>query len=155
MTDDLQKLEDWVGPLLRSLQPAQRTRLARAVGAGLRRSQQKRIASQQNPDGSPFAPRRPANPKRAKKGAIKRRAMFAKIRQAKHLRIRATPNDVAVGFVGRVSRIATVHQEGRADAVSRGGPRVTYARRQLLGFTDADQQLIRDLILDHLSSAVL
>jgi len=39
--------------------------------------------------------------------------MFAKIRQARHLRVRAKPNEVAVGFTERVSRIAMVHQEGR------------------------------------------
>jgi phage virion morphogenesis protein len=152
MTDDLQRLEDWAGPLLRQLQPAQRTRLSRVIGTALRRTQQKRISAQQNPDGSPYAPRRPATPRRAKAGNIKRRAMFAKIRQAKHLRIRATPQDVTVGFVGRVTRIAQVHQEGRTDNVSRGGPRVTYARRELLGFSAADEALVRELILDHLGS---
>ncbi|WP_269792406.1 phage virion morphogenesis protein [Stenotrophomonas sp. Iso1] len=155
MTDDLQRLEDWAGPLLRQLQPAQRTRLSRAIGTALRRSQQKRIAAQQNPDGSPYAPRRPATPRRAKAGSIKRRAMFAKIRQAKHLRIRATPQDVTVGFMGRVTRIAQVHQEGRTDSVSRGGPRVTYARRELLGFSAADEQLVHELILDHLGNQTL
>ncbi len=76
--------------------------------------------------------------------------MFAKIRQARHLRVRANPSEVAVGFTGRVLRIAMVHQEGRADSVSKGGPCVTYQRRQLLGFTSSDEQLIRDLILDQL-----
>ncbi len=155
MTDDMQRLEDWAAPLLRRMQPVERTRLARAIGTALRRSQQKRIGAQLNPDGSPFVPRRPVAPRRAKAGAIKRRAMFAKIRQAKHLRIRATPQDVSVGFVGRVARIAKVHQEGRTDAVSRGGPRVTYPRRELLGFTAADEQTVRELILDHLGSATL
>lgn len=155
MTEDLQRLEDWAGPLLRQLQPAQRTRLSRAIGTALRRNQQKRIAGQKNPDGSPYAPRKPVTERRAKAGRIKRRAMFAKIRQAKHMRIRATPNDVSVGFMGRVSRIAQIHQEGRADTVSRGGARVTYPRRELLGFTNADEQMVREMIIDHISGAGL
>jgi len=106
MNADLQRLENWVAPLLQQLQPAQRSRLARAVGTALRRSQQQRIAAQKDPDGSPYAARRNPPSRRAKAGRIKRGAMFAKIRQA-----RANPNEVAVGFTGRVSRIAMVHQE--------------------------------------------
>lgn len=151
MSEDLERLEAWAAPLLQQLQPAQRNRLARKVGIALRRSQQKRIASQQNPDGSPYAPRRAPTPRRAKAGRIKRGAMFAKIRQARHLRVRANAQEVSVGFAGRVSRIARIHQEGRADTVGSGGRKVTYERRLLLGFSPADEQLVRDLILDHLA----
>jgi len=150
VSDDLQQLEDWVGPILRGLQPAERSRLSRAIGMGLRRSQQRRIAAQKNPDGSAYAPRRAVSDKRAKAGRIKRKAMFAKIRQAKHLRIRSSQQEVSVGFMSRVSRIARIHQDGLSDTVSKGGPRVTYQRRRLLGFSAADVELVRDLILDHL-----
>lgn len=150
MSEDLQRLEAWVAPLLQSLSASERSRLARKVGTAVRRSQQKRIASQQNPDGTRFAARRNPPPRRAKAGRIKRRVMFGKIRQAKHLRVRGSASEAAVGFAGRVSRIARIHQEGRTDTVSKGGPRVTYARRVLLGFTNADERLIRELILDHL-----
>jgi phage virion morphogenesis protein len=151
MSEDLQQLEAWAAPLLQRLQPAERSRLARKVGMGLRRAQQKRIAAQQNPDGSPYAPRRTPTPRRAKAGRIKRGAMFAKIRQARHLRVRTSPQEVTVGFTGRVSRIARIHQEGRSDTVGSNGLRVTYQRRLLLGFTRADEQLVRDLIVDHLA----
>jgi len=150
MTEDLQRLETWVAPLLHRLKPAERSRLARKVGTALRRSQQKRIARQQNPHGIPFAARSKAPPRRAKAGRIKRGAMFGKIRQAKHLRIRASGAEAAVGFTGRVSRIALIHQEGRPDTVGRNRKLHIYARRQLLGFTDADEDMIRELILDHL-----
>lgn len=151
MSENLERLEAWVAPMLQRLQPAERNRLARTVGTALRRSQQKRIAAQRNPDGSAYAPRRAVSPARAKAGRIKRRAMFAKIRQARHLRVRANGQEVSVGFSGRVSRIARIHQEGLADAPSKNGKRITYDRRLLLGFTQADEQLVRDLILDHLS----
>lgn len=142
MSEDLERLEAWVAPMLQRLQPAERNRLARKVGTALRRSQQKRIAAQRNPDGSTYAPRRPAPPRRAKAGRIKRGAMFAKIRQARHLRVRANAQEVSVGFSGRVSRIARIHQEGRADTVGTNRKRITYERRLLLGFSQADEQLM-------------
>lgn len=152
MSEDLQRLETWVAPLLQRLTAAERRRLARKVGTALRRSQQKRIAQQQNPDGSRFVPRRPATPRRAKAGRIKRGAMFGKIRQARHLRIRADGAQASVGFSGRVSRIALIHQEGRKDIVGTNRKPHVYARRQLLGFTETDEALIRELILDHLGA---
>jgi len=151
VSEDLQKLETWAAPLLRQLQPAQRNKLSRSVGTALRRSQQKRITTQRNPDGTAYAPRRPAAPARAKAGRIKRKAMFGRIKQAKHLRARGTAQEATVGFLGRVSRIARIHQEGRSDRVAPDGPRITYARRELLGFTAADEQLVRDLLMDHLT----
>ena len=146
--DELQQLEGWVGPLLAKLQPAARRRLARSVGTALRRSQAQRIRDQRNPDGSDYAPR-----KRAQAGQIKRRAdrMFQGLTKAKHLKVEASEQAVAVGFLGRVARIARVHQEGLSDRVTAGGPTVRYERRELLGFTDAERQTIRDLLLEHLT----
>jgi phage virion morphogenesis protein len=152
LSEDLRALERWVEPLLARLQPAERIRLARRVGTQLRRAEQRRIAAQRNPDGSAYAPRRKPSPARQKAGRIKRAAMFAKLRQAKHLRVRADAQQVSVGFVGRVSRIATVHQEGRTDSVIRGGPRVRYEQRRLLGFSDSSLALVRDAIMDHLTA---
>ena len=77
--------------------------------------------------------------------------MFAKIKQAKHLRLNTTGDLVEVGFVGRVARIARVHQDGLADDVSPGGPRIRYERRQLLGFTAEDRERIVAALLDHLA----
>lgn len=151
MSDDLARLEDWASPLLAALQPAARTKVARRVGMALRRAQQRRIGAQQDPDGTPYAPRRTPSAARRHKGRIKRRAMFVKLRQAKHLRMSASANAVAVGFSGRVARIARVHQEGRIDAVSHGGKRVVYARRRLLGFAPADVELIQRMLLEHLA----
>lgn len=44
--------------ILDGVSPAGRTRTARKIGLALRRSQQRRIASQKNPDGSGYAVRR-------------------------------------------------------------------------------------------------
>ncbi|KAF1719806.1 phage virion morphogenesis protein [Pseudoxanthomonas wuyuanensis] len=145
--DELQQLEDWLAPLLADMAPAARSRLARRIGTALRQHESKRIARQANPDGSPYVPRKV--PLRARTGRIKRGVMFAKLRQARHLKVRANPNEVTVGFLGRVAHIARVHQEGRMDSVRPGGPRVRYEQRKLLGFSPHSRELIRDLLLDH------
>lgn len=44
--------------ILDGVSPAGRTRTARKIGLAVRRSQQRRIASQKNPDGSGYAVRR-------------------------------------------------------------------------------------------------
>ncbi|QSQ38930.1 phage virion morphogenesis protein [Xanthomonas translucens] len=147
--DDLSALEAWAAPLLRRLEPGERRRLARTVGAALRRSQTQRIARQQNPDGSGYAPRK--QQLRSKTGRIRKLKMFVKLRQARYFKIIATEQAVSVGFTGRVSRIARVHQEGMMDAVRPGGPRARYEQRVLLGFTPADRELVQQLLMEHLT----
>lgn len=146
MTDELNQLENWLQPLINKLNTAERAKLARKVGTALRRSQQQRIKSQRNPDGTPYAPRK----SQEYQGRIKRKAMFQKLRQAKHMRLNTTPNSVSIGFIGNVAKIAQVHQYGLRDRVRPGGPTVQYEKRELLGFTKADEELVMDLVIDHL-----
>lgn len=150
--DELTYLEEWVKPLAAKLSAAGRKGLSRIVGRDLRRSQAQRIAAQKEPDGTPFAARRPGKNLRGKRGSIRQRkaAMFAKLRTARYLKVMASENEAAVGFTGRASRIARVHQEGLRDRVSPQGPEVRYARRQLLGFSEADRKLIHDALIEHL-----
>ncbi len=150
MTDNLSALEDWAGALLARLEPGARRQLNQQIGRELRRSQQQRVASQRNPDGTAYAPRKPRK-LRGKVGRIKRQ-MFSKLRQARHLKLRSTADAIAVSFMGRVARIARVHQYGLRDRPERGQAEVQYERRELLGFTDADLELIRDQLLQHLTS---
>ena len=149
MADDLRALEDWAGALLAKLSPGERRKLGNTIGRELRRNQQQRIASQRNPDGTPYASRKPRE-LRGKVGRIKRQ-MFTKLRQAAHLKLRSTPDAIAISFMGRVARIARVHQYGLRDRPDRGQAEVQYERRELLGFTDADLELIRDQLLEHLT----
>ncbi|MCF5925342.1 phage virion morphogenesis protein, partial [Xanthomonas perforans] len=121
--DELNALENWAAPLLARLQPGERRTLARKIGTELRRSQSQRIGKQQAPDGSQYAPRK--QQLRQKSGRVKRAKMFVKLRQAKHFKISASPNVVSVGFLGRVSRIARVHQEGLAEKIRPDGPKVS------------------------------
>ncbi|KAF0810438.1 phage tail completion protein [Alcanivorax sp. S71-1-4] len=148
-SDDLTAFEAWAGALLARLDPAARRRIARDIGMGLRRRQQQRIRAQRNPDGSPFEARKQRL--RGKRGAIRRRAMFQKLATARFLRVRTLADAVAVGFFGRVARIARVHQYGLQDQVAPGGPRVRYPTRRLVGFSPGDSAFVRDALLRHLA----
>lgn len=154
MADELTQLELWAAPLLAKIAPAQRRQLARSIALELRRSQQKRIAAQVAPDGTPYPARKPKiETLREKRGAIRRKkdAMFAKLRTARWLKANVTEEGAEVGFFGRVARLARVHQEGGMDNVTPGGPEVRYPARPLLGFTAMDRDRIRDHILGYLA----
>jgi phage virion morphogenesis protein len=159
--DDLIQLEHWAGALLARLEPPARRRLTRAIALDLRRRQQQRIAAQRNPDGSPFAPRKrqadpprrkPGHGLRSKSGRVRKKAaaMFQRLRTARFLRPQSDAAQAAVGFAGRVARIARVHQYGERDRVSPRGPVVQYPARRLLGLSAADIEHIRQTLLDHL-----
>ncbi len=149
MSDELSNLEDWAVPLLAQLTPPKRRVLARQIGQALRRRQASRIASQRNPDGTAYEARK-ATKARAQKGSI-RRTMFEKLRAARLLRVSADEDGAAVGFVGRTARIARVHHYGLRDQVEPGGPAHKYTVRGLLGLSDADRELVKDLLMQHLA----
>ncbi|MEX5545244.1 phage virion morphogenesis protein [Pseudomonas pergaminensis] len=150
MANNLEALETWAAVLLDRLEPRERSKLARSIGQELRRSQQKRVIAQENPDGRKFAPRKQRN-LRGKQGRVKRKlAMFKKLRTASYLKVRGDSNAVSVGFTGRIARIARVHQYGLKDRAERNAPDVQYDQREVLGLTDADLDLIRDELLRYL-----
>lgn len=152
MTNRLETLEDWAAGLLGQLEPASRNKLARSIGQALRRSQQQRIIAQRNPDGSKYAPRKQRN-LRGKQGRVKRKVqMFQKLRTARFLKVKGDGNNISVGFTGRIARIARVHQCGLKDRAERGAPDVRYEKREILGFIDADIDLIRDGLLAHFTN---
>jgi phage virion morphogenesis protein len=151
VNDDLVQLEDWAAGLLLKLAPAGRRAIALAISRELRHRQQQRIAAQMDPDGAAFVPRKARKKLRGKKGRIKRDAMFTKLRTAKYLKAKATEAGASVEFTGRAGQIASVHQEGTVDRVAPKGPRVRYPRRRLLGFAATDRDMIRDVLIDHLS----
>ncbi|MCF5657696.1 phage virion morphogenesis protein, partial [Pseudomonas poae] len=94
MANNLEALETWASVLLERLEPGERVKLARSIGQELRRSQQKRVMAQTNPDGSKYAPRKKRD-LRGKQGRIRRRLdMFKKLRTASYLRIRGDSNAV-------------------------------------------------------------
>ncbi|MFJ4393168.1 phage virion morphogenesis protein [Pseudomonas soli] len=149
---DLDALEHWISPLLKRIEPAARTKLARTVAKDLRRSQQQRVIAQRNPDGSPYAPRKPRQ-FRGKKGRIRRKLkMFQKLRTATYLGAWGDPAAATIGFTGRISRIARIHQDGLRDRAAAAAPSVQYERRELLGFTASDIEKLKDLLLSRLTT---
>lgn len=148
MSDDLQQLDSWLTPLIEKLSAKERRVLARNVARDLRIANRERIKAQTSPDGTPFEPRTQL---RGRRGAIRRKTMFNKIRTAKYLRIKTNADEAAVGFMGRVNRIARVHHYGLRDRVEKGGPQHQYARRELVGITAADRNRIAESVLNHLT----
>ena len=138
--------------LIANLSPQARRQLGRKIGQALRKSQSNRIARQQNPDGSAFEPRKPRKEFGKKKGRIKRKAMFAKLRTARYFKIQSNANEVSVGFNGSSATIAKVHQYGLMSSPSKTKSfKVRYAQRELLGFSQSDLDVIEDLVLEQLS----
>jgi phage virion morphogenesis (putative tail completion) protein len=149
MEGDIDQIDAFARGLLENLTPARRRALAAAIAARLRTSQALRIATQRNPDGTPYATRKPQ--KRYKRGRI-RRTMFARLRLNKHLKAKATPTSASVEFTGRTERIARVHQFGLRDRVNRiRNLTVQYPERQILGFSDADLQMVESLVIESLA----
>lgn len=142
---DFSELDDWLQLLLSRLSASQRLRVNRLVAQRLRQIQRDRIAAQQNPDGTAFAPRAPAL--RQRRGSIARRgAMFKKLRTARHMKIKVTSDELSVGFSGRSGVIAATHHYGESRSVGRGRKYKTPSRR-LLGFASKDMEEIGDIYL--------
>ncbi|MFC3338143.1 phage virion morphogenesis protein [Paracandidimonas soli] len=151
MDGDLHALEDWLAGLLAKLEPAQRRAVNRRVAFELRRSQASRIAQQRNPDGSRYLPRKNQNKNlRSKRGTIKRRSMFAKLRTQKFFKVDADANGMSVGFRGRAGMIAFVHQYGE-NRTAQSGQKFITPKRELLGLTDVELNLIIDAYIRHLA----
>ncbi|WP_314337882.1 phage virion morphogenesis protein [Acinetobacter guillouiae] len=146
---ELQALTDHLGVMLNQLSDVERRKLEMGIARKLRATQKKRITKQTNPDGSAYIPRKFRL--RDKKNKIKNK-MFNLIKNAKYMRIERTPEGIAIGFAGRVAFIAGVHQFGLRDKVEKGGPTVQYARRELLGFTPEEMNMIEEEVLNYLSN---
>lgn len=89
---------------------------------------------------------------RSKKGGIKKKAMFTKLRTAKYLKTIVTPDGGGVSLSGRIGAIARTHQFGGRARVAENGPMYDYPQRQLLGLTRRDLEMITDEIMAHVSS---
>lgn len=140
-------ISDVLGPMLNKLNPGRRKLLLREVAAYLRNSNQQRIKTQQEPDGTPFAPRKLATQYKNLKS--KRGPMFSKLRLNKHLQLRVSDSEASIGFSGRTAFIARQHHEGLADTSNY--QRIPTTKRQLLGITAEDEKNILEIIFNGLS----
>lgn len=147
---ELHQLSAHLERLVHQLSAPQRRQLATKVGQEIRKNQKKRILRQQNPDGSPYVPRKKL---RSRSGKL-RGKMFKKIGTAKYLKLQKTTDGVEIGFNAFLSRIASVHQYGMVDTVSttKGNVKVRYEQRTLLGFTQQDIDLTEDTILNYIEN---
>ncbi|CZV71593.1 phage Virion Morphogenesis protein [Enterobacter cloacae] len=146
---EFKPFDDRLNGLIAALSPAARRKLAGDIARELRKSQQQRIKQQKAPDGSPYQARK-RQPLRAKTGRIKR-AMFQKLRTNRYMKASGGENSAVVEFTGKVQSIARVHQYGLKDRPNANAKDVQYAERQLLGFNQADKQLVETLVIKLLS----
>ena len=89
---------------------------------------------------------------RSKRGGIKKKAMFTKLRTAKYLKTTVTPDAGGVFFAGRIGAIARTHQFGGRARVAEDGPMYNYPQRRLLGLSRRDLEMISEEIMAHVSS---
>jgi hypothetical protein len=92
--DDLTRLDEWLGQILQGLSAPERRSAALKLGQALRRSNLKRIAANVDPDGTPFAPRKPRYDRQGRLRARAGGKMFQGLRYAKHWRIDADETGV-------------------------------------------------------------
>ncbi|MGY2231588.1 phage virion morphogenesis protein [Pseudomonas tolaasii] len=151
MTNNLEALETWAAVLLVRLESDERSKLARNIGRELRRSQQKRVMEQANPDGRKYAPRKHRDLRGKKGRSLRKLAMFMKLCTARYMKVRGDSNGITMGFTGRIARIARVHQYGLKDRAERGAPDMRYEQREVLGFTNSDFDLIKNMLLTQLT----
>ena len=146
---NLDRLEPFLSRIAEALSPRERKGLLTKIGQSLRRSNSARIAANVQPDGTAMAARRP------RPGSSKRGKMFRQLRQARILKVRATSDQVSIGFVGQAQQVAQVHHFGQEDEVGRTRDgrtiRARYVARQLLGFHPDDEAQTFEAIEKHLS----
>lgn len=139
-----EQFDAWIEQAIRAMSPAGRKRLLRDIAREIRKRNQQRITKQVGPDGEKWTPRKPRDDGRVR-GAAK---MMLGFRAARRMLIDVNAEGASVGFRGQTARIARVHQEGAVDYVERGGPRVKYPARPLLGLSNTDIAMVREKLID-------
>lgn len=136
---DASELEQWVQSYLAKLTPAQLRKLKRQMAMTLRRANVQRITRQQEPEGTPFAPRKDKSGKK----------MFINIKKAKYLKYYVNQDSITVKFAKNVTHIARVQHFGLRD-VLKNGALAQYPSRELLGINKQDQKMLLDLLIQYL-----
>ncbi|PNU04546.1 phage virion morphogenesis protein [Novosphingobium guangzhouense] len=86
-----------------------------------------------------------------RRGGLRRRAMFRRLASSRFLKTGTDDQGFWVGFSGKVSQIADVHQHGLRDRPSLRAKAVPYPKRELLGATTADRDRLLDVLLGQVS----
>ncbi|WP_179038406.1 phage virion morphogenesis protein [Limnobaculum xujianqingii] len=142
---DLHQVDQAIAALINRTSPASRRKMNSALVRKLRQRQQISIQKQQAPDGTPYAPRKNKKPGK--------RVMFRRLRTVRFMKTRSTPDDMTISFTQGVQNIARIHHYGLREKIETRGRKleIKYARRQLIGLTHHDVEIIGDSIIDFLS----
>ncbi len=141
---NIDQVTTWAKAYIERLSPNNRKRLAKRLAEQLRRTNQKRIQNQTSPDGYRW-------PERQKyQGKTDRRKMFVKMKHRKHLRIRERADGFALGFFGRLGKIAETHHYGQKQRL-RSGIIASYPSRELIGITDTDKEILYQVLIQSFS----
>ena len=76
--------------------------------------------------------------------------MFARIRTAKHLKVKATCYQIEVGFFGWVTRVTREHHFGKRERISKEGLASDYPERPLIGLSESNRNLMINILLRHM-----
>lgn len=156
MSDGIEQVKLAFTDLLKNISKPRRRLLYQQIGRELARSQRRRIKAQQNPDGSPFEPRKKRKQFSKKKGRIKNQLMFKKIVSPSHFKIRYEQEGISLGFYGGDAAIANVHQYGLYSSPSKYKDfKVKYAQRELLGFSEEDIEMIERFVIKAIAEGSL
>jgi len=145
--NELQPLLDRLQGILGAMAPASRRELARQIATQLRASQAQRIKANRDPDGQAYEPRKPQPARLRQRRGQLRQQMFQKLTRLQWLKCRATAESATVEFVGQANRIARVSQYGLRDRVNKQGGMAQYPKRELLGLTQAEIDVVEGLML--------
>lgn len=87
---------------------------------------------------------------RSQRGKVRRRAsaMFVKLRT--QMKSGSNGDEAYVEFRGRAARVARIHHFGLKDRVVPDGPETDYPQRELLGFSQQDDEAILAMLVDHM-----
>lgn len=88
-----------------------------------------------------------------RKPRLRRRTMFRRLASPAFLKVSTSDAGFTVGFSGVAARIANVHHFGLRDRPSLKAQMMSYPKRELLGATEADKEMLIDDILEHVSNA--
>lgn len=147
--NEFKAFDDKLAGLIAALSPSARRKMATDIAKTLRTRQERRIKSQTSPEGTPYAARK-RQPVKAKKGRVKRE-MFAKLRTNRFMKATGGNDAAVVEFIGKVQRMANVHQYGLKDKPSRNSKPVQYDARPLIGFNSEDRKTIVEKIIEKIS----
>lgn len=156
MSDGIEQVKLAFTDLLKNISKPRRRLLYQQIGRELARNQRRRIKAQQNPDGSPFEPRKKRKQFSKKKGRIKNQLMFKKIVSPSHLKLRYEQEGISLGFYGGDAAIANIHQYGLYSSPSKYKDfKVKYDQRELLGFSEEDIEMIERFVIKAIAEGSL